>query len=449
MSFGDGSDKSQHDVAGPVEDRGHVGFGLRIVVVGLVGFGLGGARGAGLRRRIEVDLHFGFGFGRRLGLGLGYRWFWVDGRGFLGFCGGHFRRSGCPPHASHREDGDRDVDGRQERELLAVGDRCGLPGQDLSRRAFEGRLASGLGRTRCGGGSAGSGRGAGFGVSGRVCDGTEVIDDFIRTEIPEFRDGVRRATDDFIEPMIAFDDGGSRTRIRRGKVAGEQFMKQNPNRVNVRAMTDGLGGSDDFGRGIIRGSENIRAFRDSRANRTGQPEIADFRLGILVEQDVRRLDIAVDDAEFVGMGKAAANPGDEADDFGNLNGTAVGRVIERFARHILHDDIEHAVDVAEVEDADQIGMVEAGHGLGLGLETCVKGGVLAEFLGQDLDGDRAFERFLDGAIDGTHAAGGDQAIEGVRWEERCEFGNLRGDEGDLRRVGITHGGNREILWDER
>ena len=81
---------------------------------------------------------------------------------------------------------------------------------------------------------------------------------------------------------------------------------------------------------------------------------------------------------------------------------------QRHSRHILHDDIQHAGDFPEVVNADEIGMVEAGHGLGLGLESLAECGVRAEFLGQDLDGDGPIQGFLDRLIDRAHAAGGDQ-----------------------------------------
>ena len=68
----------------------------------------------------------------------------------------------------------------------------------------------------------------------------------------------------------------------------------------------------------------------------------------------------------------------------------MSRVEKRFSRHILHDDIEHAVDLAEVMNTDEIGMVQTGHGLRFGLETRAECGVLAEHLRQDFNGHRAF-----------------------------------------------------------
>ena len=86
-------------------------------------------------------------------------------------------------------------------------------------------------------------------------------------------------------------------------------------------------------------------------------------------------------------------------------------------------------------------MVEAGHGFRFGLKTRAEGGILAELLGQDFNGDGPVQGFLDGTIHGTHPTGGDQAFDLVAGKQRREFGRLRGAEVGTRIKGITHDRN--------
>ena len=50
----------------------------------------------------------------------------------------------------------------------------------------------------------------------------------------------------------------------------------------------------------------------------------------------------------VGVGETVAYPGDQPDDFAGIDCDAMSRVEQRFSRHKLHDDVEHAVDLADV-----------------------------------------------------------------------------------------------------
>ncbi len=180
----------------------------------------------------------------------------------------------------------------------------------------------------------------------------------------------------------------------------------------------------------------ISSFLDLAVYRAGESEIADFRAGLQIEQDVGRFDVAVEDAVFMGVGEAVTDPRNEADHLSRIDRHAIGRMEQRLPRHVLHDDIEHAVHLAEVENSNEIRMVEFRHRLRLGFEAFAERGVLAEFLGQDLDGHGAVQRLLDGAINRTHASGGDQGFDFVTRKERSEFVN--GGCFESLRMGFAH-----------
>ena len=90
----------------------------------------------------------------------------------------------------------------------------------------------------------------------------------------------------------------------------------------------------------------------------GQPEVTDFRASLLVEQDIARFDVPMDDAVLVRMGETGADFGDQSRRFAALDRLAVGRMIQRLPRHEFHDDEEDAIHFAEVIDPDEIRVVQ-------------------------------------------------------------------------------------------
>jgi len=219
------------------------------------------------------------------------------------------------------------------------------------------------------------------------------------------------AADDGVEARVTAHDGGCRARILGWQPTREQFMEHDTHRKDVRAVADGVGRSSNFRRSVVRGAVNFIALPHLNVVGTGEPEVADLRLGVEIEQDVRRFDVAVDDSIFVGVGESPTDAGNEAHGFHGIDGDAVGGVMDRLARHELHDEVEHSADLAKVIHADEIGMIEAGHGLGFRLEASSEGCIRTELGRQDFNRHRAIQRPLGRAIDGPHAAGGDEGFD--------------------------------------
>lgn len=136
-------------------------------------------------------------------------------------------------------------------------------------------------------------------------------------------------------------------------------MQQNSHRKDVRAVADGEGRDGHFQRGVVWSAENLIALPHLLVMGPGESEVAHFRLGIEIQQDVCRFDVAVDDSVFVGVGEAAADAGNQTDGFHGIDCDAVGGVINRRARHELHHQVEHSADLPKVIHADEIGVVEA------------------------------------------------------------------------------------------
>ena len=79
-------------------------------------------------------------------------------------------------------------------------------------------------------------------------------------------------------------------------------------------------------------------------------------------------------------------------------------MIERSAMHHLHNDVEHAVNLPEVINADEVRVIEFGHALGLALKRRLKGSVLTEVAGQYFNRDFTIEGLLLSQVDGSHTS---------------------------------------------
>ena len=79
----------------------------------------------------------------------------------------------------------------------------------------------------------------------------------------------------------------------------------------------------------------------------------------------------------------------------------------------FHDEDAVFFDDCEFEDGGDVRVDEAGHGLGLGAEAVDGFAVAAGVWWEDFDGDGAVEVALKAGIDGAHASGGDEPLDGV------------------------------------
>ncbi len=230
--------------------------------------------------------------------------------------------------------------------------------------------------------------------------------------------GMSGFVDDPVQRGIATDHGGCRrTRdLVRRAFSNQQFVEHDPEREDVRPAIGMVRLAGDLRRGVARRAHDDPGVVGAR--RAGQAEVADLRLRLGREQNVRRLDVAVNDPVFVGVGQAVANAFDDGDGLDRIDRAVVGGIEERLAVHQLHHDVRHAVGIAKIIDANQVRMIEAGHRLGLAFEGLVELRVLAELARQDLDRDIAVEAPLASPVHGSHPALGDESMELIGRQER-------------------------------
>ncbi len=144
----------------------------------------------------------------------------------------------------------------------------------------------------------------------------------------------------------------------------------------------------------------------------GDAEIGDQGL-LVVEQDVLGLDIPVDDAVAMRVIQRRADFG------GDAHGIRDGELLlsrqaiaERLALDERHDVVRRAVDLAGIDQPQDVGVLQVGDGLDLTQEPL--GADDGRELGaQHLDGDLAVVLEVVGEVDGGHAALAELALDRV------------------------------------
>ncbi len=200
-----------------------------------------------------------------------------------------------------------------------------------------------------------------------------------------------------------------------GRVAGEHLEQHDAERVNIAAPVEarvaaGLLGTHVVGRadGHGRARERHPGFVDLH-----DAEVRDVRLIVLVEQDVGRFEIAVDDAFGVGGVEAGGEARDDAGGLGHGQRPLHDPIGERAAGHVAHHKEGLSVFLAVVVHRDDGGVLERGDGLGLALEAGAERAVVQELARQHFDRYVALEARIVPAQDRRHAAFGDLRFDFV------------------------------------
>jgi hypothetical protein len=143
--------------------------------------------------------------------------------------------------------------------------------------------------------------------------------------------------------------------------------------------------------------------------RAGDAEVHHLHGAVVRDDDVRGLDVTVDDAVLMRVGERLQDAGD--DDQGLLGPGRLGvdeEVADGAALDDLHHDVRHRLAAHEVlagvVHGDDRVVVEPGHRLGLACETGLGDRVLGEIGAQQLHRHRAAQAHVLGREDLGHTA---------------------------------------------
>ena len=112
-----------------------------------------------------------------------------------------------------------------------------------------------------------------------------------------------------------------------------------------------------------------------------QSEIQNFGMSAIGHENVRGLDIPVDDALGVRGVERVRHLHTEVQDFSQFQRLAADAVPQRLPLQQLHGDEVLAVGFIDFVDRADIGMVERRGGKGLALESLACGGIVFHFRG--------------------------------------------------------------------
>src|SRR5205085_12122470 len=97
------------------------------------------------------------------------------------------------------------------------------------------------------------------------------------------------------------------------------------------------------------------------ATPAGEAEVGERRFAVGGEQDVRRLDVPMEDASPVCRRQRVGTPGGERHDLGGGETAVTTEAIgEGAAERVLHGDGDAVAVGHQLVDADDVGMVEGG-----------------------------------------------------------------------------------------
>ncbi len=206
-----------------------------------------------------------------------------------------------------------------------------------------------------------------------------------------------------------------------GGAEGRQLVQGRPEAVDVGPGVE-LGPAPGlFGAQVAKGADDVAGLRQvATVNEVGEAEIGDPEVARPVDQEVCRLDVAVDDSEVMGMGQR----------LGGLQGQAC-RLSRRHDRsrvarpRLVHEarertpfDESHGVEVnpvlaADLEDRDNVRVIQRRGGLSLDPKPLDLPWVHRGGDRQHLEGDLPAGRDLHSLVDDTHPPAAELANDAV------------------------------------
>ena len=181
-----------------------------------------------------------------------------------------------------------------------------------------------------------------------------------------------------------------------GNPAGEHLVEHDADRVQVRAGVDGVALSL-LGREVLGGAHDRAGLGHVRRAGAGDAEVRDLGMTRVVDDHVVRLQIAVDHPTAVREPRRLEDLDGDIDRAQRVQRRLLAdQLLERAPRQVLHGDVVGVVERPAVIDADDVGVLEAGRGLGLAAEALDEVGVLGEAVMQQLERDLAAELLILG-----------------------------------------------------
>ena len=182
-----------------------------------------------------------------------------------------------------------------------------------------------------------------------------------------------------------------------------------------------------FGRHVMRCAHHVLRARERllpgfNAQHLGDAEVRNLHPALFVQQDVFRLDVAMDDALFVGELQRLANHRHNRQRLLRRHFAVQQQLAQIQAVYKFHHQITMSTRFAEVVDSDNVGVIQPRQGLGFACEPFDELPVPVLFLGQDFERDNAVQARLPGLVHHAHAAAAETFKDFQLGKQRRDFG---------------------------
>ena len=212
--------------------------------------------------------------------------------------------------------------------------------------------------------------------------------------------------------MAAHDLLGIRT--REGRMPGQHVVKRGAERIHVGADVAGSVAPDQL-RGGIQRRQHDRAAGPFGVRYHGQPEIHQLGAAAIVDHDVVRLDVAMDQLGFIPT--VGEHLGEIARDSQGVIDVQPAILVDPGeqgpAGNVFHGEVIKAIDPPRIIGLDNPGMKQRGGGAGLVQEPFNEVRVARVFIIEDLEGDPARQVGLFRQIDHPHSTPPKQSLNAI------------------------------------
>ena len=200
--------------------------------------------------------------------------------------------------------------------------------------------------------------------------------------------------------------------------AGEHFVETDAEAVQVGAAVQSARRAELFRGHVFHGAHALVLTGHIQPalflRQVGQAEVGDFHHLLTIDHHVAGLDVSVDHAAAMRVFQTAEHlPRDGEDFLGGQSALPGEPLLQRFTLDELHDDEVRVPLTTPVNDADNIGVVQAGQGRGLALEPLDEHAFLEELLGKDFYGNGPIQRKLTAAEDHGHSPGTEERFDDI------------------------------------
>ena len=240
--------------------------------------------------------------------------------------------------------------------------------------------------------------------------------DFADLLVAEVRVLFQGAQHHLVKTRVNLNFPRGRLQTLAGQLAGEHFVENDAERINVGAAVHPLriglllrravtGGAQSGLRGIFRRDRFAGVGAAVRlAQHFGDAKIGDLHPAVFVEKKILRFDVAVDNAPVVGELQRVTQRRHDGQSFLRREFSRAQKLAKIRAVHKFHEQKIKSARLSEVVNGDNVGMVQGRQRLRLAREAFGEFPVAHALRRQEFERDEAVQRPLPRLVNHPHAA---------------------------------------------